>query len=91
MRLIYSPSARFDLNHVFDYIAKDNPRAAEETVLRIEQTLLLICQFPELGRLGQVPETREFSIPNLKYRIVYRVEIDAIRVLSVVHTSRRWP
>ena len=91
MKLIYSPTARNDLLLIFDYIASNNRRAAEETILRIEQTLLLVCQFPEMGRVGDIPGTREFAIPNLKYRIVYRIEDDTVRVLTIIHTSRQWP
>ncbi len=91
MKLIYAPSAEADLDEIFDYIAIENQRAAEEVILRIEQTLVLVSNFPEMGRPGIVAETREFSIPNLSYRIVYRLEDDAVRVLNVIHTSRQWP
>ncbi len=91
MKLIYAPSAKADLNQIFDYISKDNPRAAEETVLRLEQTLFLVCQFPEMGHLGELPETRELSVPGLTYRIIYKVEVEAIRVLNIIHTARQWP
>jgi len=91
VKLIYGSSAEADLNRIFDYIAEDNPRAAERTLLRIEQTLLLLAEFPDIGHTGDVSETREFVIPNLKYRIVYRMEGNAIRVLNVNHTARQWP
>lgn len=91
MKLIYSPSAESDLTRIFTYIAEDNPRAAEETILRIEQTLLLVRQFPEMGRLGDFSGAREFSGPGLPYRIIYRIETEAIRVLNIIHTARQWP
>lgn len=91
MKLIYSPTARNDLFLIYDYIANDNRRAAEETILRIEQTLLLVCQFPEMGRIGDATDTREFSVPNLNYKIVSRVEADAVRVLNIIHSARQWP
>ena len=58
MKLVYSQAARKDLLLIFDYIASNNRRAAEETILRIEQTLLLVCQFPEMGRTGDNASAR---------------------------------
>lgn len=91
MRLIYSPSAADDLNSIFDFIADDNPRVAEETILRIEQTLLLLQQFPSMGPIGDILNVREFAVPSLPYGIVYRVEEDAVRILNVIHEARQWP
>ena len=44
--------------------------------------------FPALGRPGRHPETRELSVPNLPYLIVYEVSANAVTILAVFHTSR---
>jgi toxin ParE1/3/4 len=41
-----------------------------------------------LGRPGRHPETRELSIADLPYLIVYEVDPDAVTILAVFHTSR---
>lgn len=91
MELRYSPEARADLNDIFGYIVQHHPRAAEETLLRIEQTALLLEEFPGLGHPGRVYGTREFFIPGLRYVLIYRVEEEIVRMLRVLHTRRRWP
>ena len=91
MRLVYSPDASADLHDIFDYIQPHNPRAAEEVILRIEQTALLLEGFPNLGRPGRVADTREFFVPSLRYVLIYRVEGEIIRMLRVLHTRRQWP
>jgi toxin ParE1/3/4 len=44
------------LNGIADYIAKDNPDAANRLISRIFEVVDLLAQFPELGR--RVPEMR---------------------------------
>ena len=88
MRLIYEPSAEADLHTIFDYIAHHDPRAAEDTIIRLEQTILLLSRFPRLGRVGRVEETRELKTPRLPYRIVYTIENDTLRI---THGRRNWP
>jgi plasmid stabilization system protein ParE len=49
-----------------------------------------LAEFPNLGHPGQVPGTREL-IPHRSYRLVYRVEDDAVAIVRLIHTSRLWP
>ncbi|NBC32472.1 MAG: type II toxin-antitoxin system mRNA interferase toxin, RelE/StbE family [Alphaproteobacteria bacterium] len=91
MRLIYDPSAEADLNTIFDYIAHHNPRAAEDTIIRLEQTILLLSRFPRLKRVGRIEGTRELKTPRIPYRIVYTIEEHTLRILNVIHGRRNWP
>lgn len=93
MRLLYSPAASADLHDIFDYIEPHHPRAAEETILRLEQTALLLEQFPMLGQAGRVEGTREFFVPGLRYVLIYRIEEarGVVRILRILHTRRQWP
>lgn len=38
---------------------------------------------PKMGKIGVVPQTRELYPINGKYRIVYKIEGDVLRVLTV--------
>ncbi len=61
MRVRFEPAARDELDRVFAWIAKDNPRAALEMVARIEEKVMRL-ETPELtnmGRPGLVNGTRE--------------------------------
>ncbi|MBM3600030.1 MAG: type II toxin-antitoxin system RelE/ParE family toxin [Alphaproteobacteria bacterium] len=74
----------------FDWIAKDDPRAALEVVARIAEriNMLELDAVAHMGRRGHVAGTRELI--ESPYIIVYQV-IEArgeIVVLSVVHGAQ---
>ena len=85
--LIAEPAAR-DLESIVDYIAQDNPTAAENTFRAIVRAAEKLPAFPAMGRPGRHPETRELSIPDLPYMIVYEVSAEQVTILAVFHTSR---
>ena len=90
MRVTFEPAARDELDRVFAWIVKDNPRAAFEMVARIEAKVMRL-ETPELtnmGRPGLVEGTRELL--EYPYIIVYRVDEtqDEIVIVSVVHGAR---
>jgi toxin ParE1/3/4 len=88
----FTPEARDDLIAIREWIAEHDERAAERVLSRIRQTAMMFGQFPLLGRKGQVADTREFSVTGLPYVIVYRIASPTdIDVLTVIHTSRRYP
>jgi toxin ParE1/3/4 len=60
-------------------------------VLKIEESVTLLADHPELGRAGRVPGTRELVIPSTPYLIPYRVRGQRIDILRVFHGRRRWP
>lgn len=85
--VIAEPAAR-DLAEIVDYIALDNPSAAEAVFRGITTTAGKLPQFPAMGRPGRHPETREMSVTGLPYVIVYDVGADVVTILAVFHTSR---
>ncbi len=84
---IAAPAAQ-DLAALVDFIAQDNPDAAESTYRAIVQTARKLPQFPALGRAGRHPNTREIKVPDLPYLIVYDVSPEAVTILAIFHTSR---
>ena len=92
MNVRFTPQARDDLIVIRDWIAEHNQAAADRTVSRIVQTAMMFGSFPLLGRVGQVPGTREFSVVGLPYLIVYTLASESeIDVLTILHTRRRYP
>lgn len=85
--VIAEPAAR-DLEGIVDYIALDNPVAAENVYRGIVHSAEKLPEFPALGRPGRHPETRELSVPDLPYLIVYEVSAEVVTILAVFHTSR---
>ena len=85
--VIAEPAAR-DLKGIVDYIALDNPAAAERVYWGVVSAAEKLPEFPALGRPGRHPETRELSIADLPYLLVYEVSFEAVTILAVFYTSR---
>ncbi len=91
MRLRWLTQALADLREIHNYIAQDNPEAAQRVIARIREEVTVLSAQPELGRPGRLPGTREFIVQQYPYFVAYRIQRDEIQLLLVVHTSRRWP
>jgi len=74
-----------------EYIANDNPRAAERTVIAIREAVKLLSDFPAMGRTGRVSGTREMVVPGTPYIVPYRVRDNHIQILRMLHAARKWP
>ncbi|MCK9992497.1 MAG: toxin ParE1/3/4 [Alphaproteobacteria bacterium] len=85
--LIADPAAR-DLEGVMDYIALDNPAAAEKTYRNIFAAANRLAEFPYIGRAGRLAGTREFSLTGLPYLLVYEISAEAVTIVAVFHTAR---
>ena len=87
-RLVFAEPAERDLADIIDYIASDNPSAAEKFYRSVVGATRRLIDFPEMGRIGRLPDTRELSLPSLPYLIVYQVTVNAVTILAVFHTAR---
>ena len=92
MNIIWSPEAIQDLIWLRAYIAEESPAGPRRIVLRILRNVEhLLPDNPHIGRPGRVPGTRELVIPQVPYIVPYRVQGEAIQILRVYHSARRWP
>ena len=87
-RLVIAEPAADDLEWIVEYIALDDPVAAENVYWGIVRIAEKLSGFPALGRPGRYPETRELSVAGLPYLIVYAVSSEAVTILAIFHTSR---
>jgi len=88
MRLAFARAARRDLDAIIDYVALDHPTAAEQVFRAIVAAAERLTGFPEMGRAGRLPGTRELVVPGLPYLLVYQVATDRVTVLAVFHDAR---
>jgi toxin ParE1/3/4 len=91
MILEWSVFALADREAIFDSIAADNPRVAVRLDDRIEKRVEGLMQFPQMGRLGRIPGTRELVVARTPYIVAYCVTGDAVRILRVLHGAQQWP
>ena len=86
--LILSPSAQQDLADIFDYIARDKPRAAANWVCKIEEKCRLISTVPNFGELRPEYGREIRSSVVGRYVIFYRELEDGIQVVRVIPGDR---
>jgi toxin ParE1/3/4 len=79
------------LENIFDFIAEENPAAAERTIRRIHQAIIATSRMPNSGRIGRVAGTREIIVTGTRYVVAYRVLGKTIQVLAVFHGAQKWP
>lgn len=87
MRVHWSSRARRQVTELFQYIARDRPIAAEAVLLSFLERVELLQDLPEQGALwgdGSRPDLRQ--IVHESHRVVYRVGVDEVSILSVRHT-----
>lgn len=84
MKIIWSPLAAERLEKVYDFIAQDNISAAQKMVSRIIKKVDALSKNPERGR--KVPEVNREEIREVfegECRIIYRIELKKIHILTV--------
>ena len=91
MRIRWTEPAATALGKIRDYIASENPRAAFEVAQRIRIAVSQLQEHPRVGRPGRVRGTYELVIHDLPYIVPYRIKNEEVQILSVYHTSRKWP
>ena len=88
--LEWRPAAIADLLAIVDYIADDNPDAAQALKDEIEDRVARLPLNPRAYRAGRVAGTREMVVrPN--YLVIYAEDARAVTVLRVLHAAQLWP
>lgn len=90
--LIYSPLADEDLTAIYNYIAADSPARASAYMGKMEQSILKLRDFPNMGVEGRYPELVNLGVKVLPfddYLIFYTVNVAAeqVRIVRVLHGS----
>ncbi|MGH6926383.1 MAG: type II toxin-antitoxin system RelE/ParE family toxin [Propylenella sp.] len=90
-RIIWSLLAEYDRDLHADYLAVHSPRAAAtlgEAIVRAVEGLL---GFPDIGRPGRVPGTRELIVVRTPYLVICERAGETIHILRVLHGAQQWP
>ena len=88
-RLEYSARYFRRLEDIRERIAADNPAAAARMIERIRAAVEMLAASPAIGRPGRVAGTRELIISGTPYIVPYRVEGDAVQIITVLHSAQR--
>ena len=90
MKVVVRETAARDLEDIFNWISKDNPRAAINMVERIRLRINRLGHpgLSRIGRTGLINGTRELVEPP--YIVVYEINegVGEVVVLAVTHGAR---
>jgi toxin ParE1/3/4 len=90
MNIVIREEAVDDLDSIFAWIARDNPRAAAATVRLLRERIEVLATpgLDYIGRRGRAAETRELVEPP--YIIVYQVieERQEIVIIAILHAAQ---
>lgn len=87
----FSPSAKADIQSIYDYLAVDNPVAASRVAASIKSATAQLALFPRSGRNGAVEMTRELVIPRLPYIAVYTISDEEVKIIAIFHAAQDIP
>jgi len=91
VRVIWAPRAIARAAEIAEYIAADRPAAAERWVQRLFAKAATLQRQARRGR--KVPELDRDDVRQVqygKYRIIYRIDLKRVVVLTVRHSRREW-
>jgi toxin ParE1/3/4 len=91
VRIRWTRRALARLREIDRYVSVHNPDAARRLAGRIELLVRHLEDHPLAGRIGRVAGTRELILPEYPYIIAYRVTLETVEILTVMHAARRWP
>lgn len=91
MRVRWTDDADEELVTLIAYVYPHNRSAALTMYGRARSKVQQLQEFPRIGRVGRMPNTRELVIDHTPYIAVYMIMDDIVWIMHVIHTSRQWP
>ncbi len=89
MKVSFNPFARQEFAEAAGWYADEaGPLRANDFRNEIQRSLKLISEHPALGT-PSAHDTRRLVVHRYPYSIVYRVELDVVRVLAIASQRRR--
>jgi addiction module RelE/StbE family toxin len=91
----YLKTAECDLYNIFDYIARDNPPAADTLLEQIDHSISLLASNPYMGVVPRDARLKDKGYRMLvvgKYLVFYVVKEDAniVQVRRIIHGARKY-
>lgn len=91
--IIYLPIAYDDLDDIVEYILKDNPAAALDTLEKIQNAMERLRSFPKMGSIPRDIRLERMGNRMLivdDYLIFYVIEGNTIRIRRILYGSRNY-
>ena len=92
MEVRWSIPAAEDLEHICEWIERDNPEAARRVARTIYDGCARLKDSPHLGRASsRMDGRRELTFAPLPYIVVYQVKADSVEISRIFHGAQDWP
>jgi toxin ParE1/3/4 len=87
--LVLHPEALADLSEIWEYIAADNPGAADSVLEELREAILALVPFPQLGHRRSDLTSRPLRFhPVRDFLIAYAPDERPLLVLAILHGRR---
>jgi toxin ParE1/3/4 len=90
-RIELSRTALADFDARYDYIARENPRAAADVLRALDHSIQLLADQPKLGRIYRHRRLRLRLLTHGNYLVFYRERPGVIEIIRVIHGRRNIP
>ena len=88
-RFILTPSARRDVNDIWDYIAGDNIEAADRVLDALDHAMVKLAKTPGIGHWREeLADKRHRFFLVYSYLNVYRHETKPLQIIRILHAAR---
>ncbi len=91
MKVRLTATAERDIDAIVAYVRERDEPAAAQIRRAIARASAGLGAFPLLGRPGRLAGTRERLLSRYPYLLIYRIHMDTIFVLRVLHQHQQWP
>jgi toxin ParE1/3/4 len=89
VEVIWTQPALTDLNNIIEYVSKDSKYYASKLTKAIFELTGKLALYPTIGKpVSELKPSAYKEILFKKYRIIYRIELNNVYIISVHHSSR---
>jgi plasmid stabilization system protein ParE len=89
MTVTWGEKAYGDLDEIAKYVADLSPQAAEKTITRIQEAVLLLREFPNMETKVDETGLHRLVVSDTPYVIFYRIFPGHVNIRAIFHTSQR--
>lgn len=89
LRVRWRAAALADLRAYHDWLETIEGAKPKQVIARIRATADSMRRLGDIGRPGALPNTRELSVRNAPYVVVYAVVDGVAEILAVYHTAEQ--
>lgn len=84
------PRAELDLQEIAEYIALDDPAAANRQLRRLTRGFERLSAFPRIGTAHDDIRPGMRLLPIAPYLVLYRLAGNSVEIVRVIHGAREW-